>query len=429
MKRIVASIGVAAIGSTAFHQAEAVNLSPQESTKPWSVSLALRGFYDDNYLLAPWDSDNSPSSWGFEVRPTVSLNLPMEQTYVGFDFTYSGQYYEDDSHWDNTFLVGAVLNQSFTEQVNLDVQDKFIYSDRPELVDPTLSTTERTEQNNINNRGNVQLSVGLSPRLGVVLGYQNLFWDYENSNPTADTIPPTSPSLAALLNRIDQKIPINLRYQVAPETVGFLGYSFGMVDYTSDEYLGVNPVTGTFQKADIRNYRSHYFYGGAEHNFTPVLNLGIKAGAEYSDYYNDPLTGNGWTPYGDISLGYIYTTGSRAEIGYTLSQAATDVYAPNTSTGQVTQNRLASIVFARVDHQFLPQFHGGVYGQWQYADYNGGAYDGQNENLYLLGAYVRYDINRFLSADLGYALDYQDSDIPGRSYTRNRVHLGLTATY
>ena len=110
MKRIVASLGVAAIGSTAIQQAQAVNLSPQESTKPWSVSVGLRGFYDDNYLYESRDSQNIPDSFGVEIRPTVSLNMPLEQTYIGVDATYSGQWYDDDDHWDQAFIFAGIVN-------------------------------------------------------------------------------------------------------------------------------------------------------------------------------------------------------------------------------------------------------------------------------------------------------------------------------
>ena len=112
MKRIVASIGAAAIGSTALHQAQAVNLSPQESTKPWSVSVGLRGFYDDNYLNEPRDSPDIPSSYGIEIRPNIGINIPLEQTYIGMDFTYIGEWYEDRSNdpWDNSFLLNGLVN-------------------------------------------------------------------------------------------------------------------------------------------------------------------------------------------------------------------------------------------------------------------------------------------------------------------------------
>lgn len=428
MKRIFATIGVAAIGSTALQQAQAVDLSPQDSTKPWSVSVALRGFYDDNYLNAPRDGDVR-ESWGFSVTPTVGLNIPLEQTYIGLDLTYSGQYYEDDSHWDQSFIAAGILNHSFTEQVNLEVKDRFVYSDRPELTDPDFSTIDRTDNSGINNRGDIAFSMGLSPRLGLVVAYENALWSYQNDNPAAESTPPpvgTNPSLAALLNRMQHLIPINLRYQAAPATVAFVGFSYGQIDYTSDEFLGTT-VAGP-QKADVKNNRSYYGYVGVEHNFNPLFSGGLRGGAQYTDYYNDDLTGSDTTPYGDVHLNYLYATGSSAEVGYTISQGATDVYAP-AANGQITQSRLVNSIYGRVNHQLLPNLHASLYGQWQFSQYYGGAYDETDQTLWLFGASLRYDFNRFLAADLGYTLDYMDSDIPSNNYTRNRVYLGLTASY
>jgi hypothetical protein len=106
------------------------------------------------------------------------------------------------------------------------------------------------------------------------------------------------------------------------------------------------------------------------------------------------------------------------------------VVAPDAS-GQVTQNRLASSLYGRVTHALTPQLKASLFAQWLLSQYNGGSYDGLDDNLYLFGANLRYDFSRMLAADLGYSLDYLDSDAPGRGggYTRNRVFLGVTASF
>ena len=48
MKRIVASIGLVAVGASGI-QAALLPALTKESGKPWSVSATLRGFYDDNF--------------------------------------------------------------------------------------------------------------------------------------------------------------------------------------------------------------------------------------------------------------------------------------------------------------------------------------------------------------------------------------------
>jgi hypothetical protein len=49
--------------------------------------------------------------------------------------------------------------------------------------------------------------------------------------------------------------------------------------------------------------------------------------------------------------------------------------------------------------------------------------------FYLLGLNLEYRFNSNFSADVGYNYDRLESDLGGRSFDRNRVYLGITATY
>ena len=46
-----------------------------------------------------------------------------------------------------------------------------------------------------------------------------------------------------------------------------------------------------------------------------------------------------------------------------------------------------------------------------------------------MGVNVTYEINKFLAAEAGYNYDRLDSDVGFRSFTRNRVYVGLRASY
>ena len=48
MKKIVASVGLVALGASALQTASAQALVGPDASKPWSVSATIRGFYDDN---------------------------------------------------------------------------------------------------------------------------------------------------------------------------------------------------------------------------------------------------------------------------------------------------------------------------------------------------------------------------------------------
>src|SRR6185295_6110912 len=77
MKKIIASVGMVALGSAGVHAANYGDLDTDQASKRWSVSAAVRGFYDDNYTTRP-SGPQKRDSFGFEVNPSISLNLPGE---------------------------------------------------------------------------------------------------------------------------------------------------------------------------------------------------------------------------------------------------------------------------------------------------------------------------------------------------------------
>jgi hypothetical protein len=42
---------------------------------------------------------------------------------------------------------------------------------------------------------------------------------------------------------------------------------------------------------------------------------------------------------------------------------------------------------------------------------------------------LAYRINPFLATEVGYNYDMLESDLPGRSYNRNRCYIGLRGIY
>ena len=66
-----------------------------QTTKIWSASASLRGFYDDNYTTSP--NGDKQGSAGFEVSPSVQFNVPLQQTEIGLKYTYGLYYYQTSS--------------------------------------------------------------------------------------------------------------------------------------------------------------------------------------------------------------------------------------------------------------------------------------------------------------------------------------------
>ena len=72
--------------------------------------------------------------------------------------------------------------------------------------------------------------------------------------------------------------------------------------------------------------------------------------------------------------------------------------------------------------------------QFQNSDYNGGEFDNQSEQYYLLGLDLEYRFTQNFSAHAGYNYDRLESGlktafVPDRSFDRNRVYIGVTASY
>jgi hypothetical protein len=67
--------------------------------------------------------------------------------------------------------------------------------------------------------------------------------------------------------------------------------------------------------------------------------------------------------------------------------------------------------------------------QAQISTFNGGGYNNEVDTTYSLGLNLSYTFNRHFSAEIGDNFDDLSSQVPGRSYSRDRVYMGVTATY
>ena len=208
-----------------------------------------------------------------------------------------------------------------------------------------------------------------------------------------------------------------------------VGGKYGQVVYLSDEIIAFNSVTGAPYHSDSRNNRSYYGFVGAQHEFLENLVGSFDIGAQYTTYYDDSGAGNSLGPYADASLIYTYASGSYLQFGLSQTRNATDAVGVN-SQGQITQDQESTVVYASINHSITPKLVGSVVGNFQYSIYNGGSVNNQTADLYDLGLNLTYNFTRHFSADAGYNFDwYTTASSLMQDYTRNRVYLGVTATY
>ncbi len=429
-----------ALGVSSIQTASAQGLTSPDPAKPWSISATLRGFYDDNKDTvsdeeeANLGSDYDKESFGFEIAPSARLNWSLPQTAIGLGYTYSYKWYDEKSYWEDgrdsqSHEFNAALEHAFSERYRISARDSFVIGQEPDQIRVGNSFTQldRVAGDNIRNEAHVLFGADFTRKFGIELGYGNSFFDYEDDAHLDDGFISAYPSLSGVLDRMEHMVNVDGRLTLTPSTVGVLGYAFSDTGYLRDEVLGYSAISESI-KSDDRNNRSHYVYAGADHTFTPELTGNLRVGARYNDYYNDPTGESDWSPYIRGSLRYAYLAKGYIEGGIGYDRTATDLYQVS-EDGDFVRDQEAATIFATIKHQILPKLNGSLTGQFQHSTFNGGPWDNDDEQFYLAGLNLEYVFNRHFAAHVGYNYDLLDSDIPGREYDRNRVYLGVTATY
>jgi hypothetical protein len=422
MKKLFVSMGLAAAGVATIHAAYAPDST--DNSKVWSLSASLRGFYDDNYNT----TQHKDGSFGFEASPSFSLNMPLQQTEIGMKYTYGLYYYQTRDNngqkpVDQTHQLDLWLDHAFSPRWEGRVEDTFTISQDPALTAVGTATPQRIEGNNLANTVNASMHTDWTRLFSTALTYQNSFYDYQNSGGTA-----AAPSYAGSLNRVEQTFGLELQWAVLPTTTALIGYKFGLVNFTGDEPIAQSN-SGNPYYSDSRDNRSQYGYVGVQHTFLENLKGNVNVGVQYTDYYNDPSAASSLGPYADASLVYTYAAGSYAQVGVTQTRNATETVLVD-AQGHITQDQESSVVYGSINQALTPKLMASVVGHFQYSTYNQGAYNNQSAEFYNLGLNLSYAFNRHFSADTGYNFDwYTTAAALKQDYTRNRVYLGVTATY
>jgi len=474
MNKLFVSAGLLAAGAASIQTVSAQSLD-LISPNAWSVSGTLRGFYDSNYAT----SSEKKGSFGFEATPSVSYNLPTQQTDMGIRYTYGLYYYQERQNLgqnpiDQTHEVDLWLDHAVNERWHINATDTFASGQEPELLTPGLAGGQpvpfRVSGNNIANHAQAKLDTQWTPELGTSLHYNNDFYWYDNhgaideNTGTAGTGPAPNPapfpgntpgqpnayyvfsnnggsaSLAGLLNRVEQNFGADVNWTFSPELKVFVGYSFGLVNYIGNEPIAfdnfiVNEPGGvTLNKSIVfnsasRDFFSHNVYAGLNYQLLANLVLQGTVGAEYIDSYNNPLEDTtSWSPTANISLSYTYNPGSYVQVGVSQGENSTDVIQP-AANGSLTQYQYTTVFYADINHQLTSKLMASLIGRYAYSTYEGGAYSTDADDDFNFDANLSYQISRHFSAEVGYNYDDLSSDVPGRAYTRNRVYIGVGANY
>ena len=187
---------------------------------------------------------------------------------------------------------------------------------------------------------------------------------------------------------------------------------------------------GCFQSQRIRNTDEHFFFVGADENFTPDLTGSIRVGGEFLDYYK--IHTSRLSPYVDASLKWQFTPQSSTQFGVKHLHSSSDV----TGFSTPVLDTDTTAVYASVNHNITERFTIGAMGQAQWSTFvdtgdaaDVGSIDGDRDDFYVGGINLAYHFNPWFLAEAGYDFSRLDSQIAFRSYTRNQVYFGVRGTY
>lgn len=442
MNKIVASVGLVALGAASVQAQTAISGPPP---KWWNISATVRGFYDDNANTAP-EGSGIPQigTFGYDLNPGIGISVGDQQTTFSAGYNYNFIYYEkrltgtiinpvtgqtsEEQKYDQNHTFSMLLDHAFNERYKIQVGDTFVIGQEPDQlrVGNPLQAFYRISGNNIVNSGTITVNGELTPVLGFEAGYNNGLYDYADDR------------IGGTLDRIENLAHFDGRWTVTPDTVAVLGYQFGYIDYTgtgTNAQLTTEPSPGVFisNPISIRNTISHTIYAGADHTFLPNLMGSIRAGASYYDYYNDNGASD-FGPYVQASLTYAYAPESTFSLGFNESRQASSLV--GVQTPSVIHDTETSVVYGAITHRIVPRLFGTVKGTFQNSSYHGGGpgVDGQADRYYQASVELDYKFNPNIGVQAGYDYDRLDSDLSAavvgpRKYDRNKFYIGATASY
>jgi hypothetical protein len=128
----------------------------------------------------------------------------------------------------------------------------------------------------------------------------------------------------------------------------------------------------------------------------------------------------------DANLSYTYAEGSNISVGVRHERNQTDLAQVG---GSLVLDQETTAVYASIAHQLTAKITANVVGLYADSSFGDSLASNASDEFVSFGINLGYQLNEHLLAETGYNLDNLSSDLGNRSYDRNRVYIGLKASY
>ena len=241
-------------------------------------------------------------------------------------------------------------------------------------------------------------------------GYNNFNLSYawsrrvtSTTSYTIDGISYDDEFVAASEDRLSHLISQQFSYSVSPRTQLVGEYRYRMVNFKN--------------RSDV-DYRSHFILAGVDHAWSQRTSVSVRGGVEmFSSDRSDETA-----PYGELAVDYNVDRQTTVRWFSALGFDATEL--------QQFDSRYSFRTGLNASHQVDRRLglNGGL--SYVFSDFDGGDISPSvTENSILLSAGLSYLLWSNVSLNANYSYTLLGSDDPNREFDRNRVALGMSASF
>lgn len=363
------------------------------SKTPFHVSVSVREGYDDNVYTT---QQNRVGSWFTNGSAVLDYRFGSPRTRFDLQAVAGATYYyyrPFGQEYDINTALTLGFEHHATPRLTFSANAYVTYQTEPDLN--AGFGVNRRVGNYFYTADKLTLSYQWAPRFSTATSYTFGAINYDDSN------------IGSFEDRFEHTFGNEFRFLVLPTTTLVGEYRYEIIDFD------VAP----------RDSTTHFVLAGVDHTFNPRFNVSLRAGAEFREIDN---FGERTSPYAESTLRY--ALGERTSVAW-LSRYGLEQ--PDVSgspsrrtfrTGLTMSYALASRITATGSAFYEHDENDGVltstFFQPDFA-----------EDTLNLGLGLRYDINRVFAVLAGYTFTKVFSDVSLREYYRDRVYVGLNATF
>jgi len=317
---------------------------------------------------------------------------------IGLDF--GAIQYLDDAEREEDLFYNARAAFNITHQVNrrLTISDNFYLTYEIEPDYGVGVSTGRRDGQYLYGYNNASVAYAWSERVTTTTGYTVDGIRYLDDDVTAE-----------FEDRLSHTISQQVSYALSRTTTLTAEYRYRITNYDG------NPEE---LEGEDRDFSSHFILVGLDQAWSERLTASLRAGAEI--YESDRKSET--APYVEGAVNYALTrkTAVRAYVQSGFDGSELGLY----------DSRYSIRTGLTASHQFTQRLTGYTGVHYVFSQFEGSdEIEDSDENEFNASLGLNYNFWNNLSLDANYSFTTIDSDISSRNYDRNRVHVGLNATF